>query len=164
VARAAESIADIFNARDAEMLINAAWLHEIGYCTELDRVGFHPLDGARFLRDMQQVDKRLCRLVANHSCAVLEAGKRGLARELTGEFPPVRGLIADALTYCDMTTSPQGEPVDAQDRLSEILSRCGEGSIGAESIGQARPEIERSAQVVEAALAKRRGQKPAVSA
>src|SRR5262249_45882980 len=146
----------IFNDRDAEMLINAAWLHDIGYCIELDQVGFHPLDGARFLRSMHQADERLCRLVANHSCAVIEAGKRGLAEDLVGEFPPVRGLIADALTYCDMTTSPHGEPVDVQVRLSEILKRYGEGSIVTESIEQARPEIERSAQLVEAALAKRR--------
>lgn len=154
VARAAESIAHIVG-RDADLLISAAWLHDIGYCLELARAGFHPLDGARFLSDIRQ-DQKLCRLVANHSCAVIEAEKRGLAEDLIGEYPPVKGLISDALTYCDMTTSPQGEPVDVQVRLSEILSRYGEGSIVAESIEQARPEIERAAQVVEAAVARKR--------
>ena len=115
------------------------------------------MDGARHLRILKQADNRLCRLVANHSCAVIEAEKRGLDKELLAEFPPVDGLIADALTYCDMTTSPLGERVDVQVRLSEILERYGPGSIVAESIEQARPEIERAARVVEAAVAARRG-------
>lgn len=157
VARAAESIADIVGG-EAETLICAAWLHDIGYSVECDHVGFHPLDGARFLRDIQQVDDDLlCRLVANHSCALIEAERRGLAKDLREEFPPVKGLIADALTYCDMTTSPVGEPVDVQVRLGEILGRYGKGSIVAESIEQARPEIERSARAVEAAMARWKG-------
>jgi len=156
VARAAESIADIVDG-DAKTLICAAWLHDIGYCLEVDRVGFHPLDGARYLRNLHGANDRLCRLVAHHSCAVIEAENRGLAKELLAEFPPVNGLIADALTYCDMTTSPQGEPVDIDGRLSEILGRYGKGSIVAESIERARPEIERSARAVEAAVAQRRG-------
>lgn len=155
VACAAESLADIVGD-DAELLVTAAWLHYIGYSLECDRVGFHPLDGARYLRDVLDADDRLCRLVANHTCAIIEAERRGLAKELAEEFPPVKGLIADALTYCDMTTSPLGERVDVQVRLSEILSRYGEGSIVAESIEQARPEIERVTKVVEAAVARKR--------
>ncbi|WP_117209488.1 HD domain-containing protein [Allorhizocola rhizosphaerae] len=155
VARAAESIADIVD-EDAETLICAAWLHDIGYAPGLAQTGFHPLDGARYLRDKQRADERLCRLVAHHSCAVIEAGKRSLAAELVAEFPPVGGLVAEALTYCDMTTSPRGEPVDVQQRLREILGRYGKGSIVAESIAQARTEIERSARLVSAAVAQRR--------
>ena len=156
VARAAESLVDIVG-RDGELLVCAAWLHDIGYSIECDRVGFHPLDGARWLRDMLDADDRLCRLVANHSCAIIEAEKRGLAKDLAEEFPPVKGLVSDALTYCDMTTSPVGERVDVQVRLSEILERYGPGSVVAESIAQARPEIERSARAVEEAVAKLRG-------
>ncbi len=156
VARAAESIADIVDGDDAEALICAAWLHDIGYSPKIAFAGFHPLDGARYLRDQERADDRLCRLVAHHSCAVIEAEKRGLVAELLAEFPPVDGLVADALTYCDMTTSPRGVPVDVQGRLREILGRYGKGSIVAESIEQARVEIERSASVVGAAMARRR--------
>jgi predicted hydrolase (HD superfamily) len=157
VAAAAESVADIVGGDDAEMLICAAWLHDIGYSIECDLAGFHPLDGARYLRDILDADDRLCRLVAHHSCAVVEAEKRGLDKELLAEFAPVDGLIADALTYCDMTTSPRGERVDVQVMLDEILERYGPGSVVAESIEQARPQIERSARVVETAMAQRRG-------
>jgi hypothetical protein len=41
--------------------------------------GLHALNGARYLRDAQHADAMLCRLVAHHSCATIEAGERGLA-------------------------------------------------------------------------------------
>lgn len=31
-------------------LVAAAWLHDIGYVPELAQTGFHPFDGARYLR------------------------------------------------------------------------------------------------------------------
>ncbi len=75
---------------DAELIEAAAWLHDIGYSPELVETGFHPLDGARYLRDVHGADPVLCRLVANHSCAVIEAEERGLDRELSEEFPVAR--------------------------------------------------------------------------
>lgn len=70
--------------------------------------GFHPLDGARFLAAVG-VSKRLVGLVAHHSCAALEAELRGLAAELA-DFEHEHGAVRDALSYCDITTSPDGEP------------------------------------------------------
>ena len=64
---------------DAGLLEAAAWLHDIGYLPELAATGLHGLDGARYLRDVQHADPMLCRLVAHHSCAVIEAEERGLA-------------------------------------------------------------------------------------
>jgi putative nucleotidyltransferase with HDIG domain len=152
VAGAAEAIASIVG-EDAELLLAAAWLHDIGYCPDLAATGFHPLDGARYLRDAETGDDILCRLVANHSCAIIEARNRGLASELAAEFPAVDGLVADALTYCDMTTDPEGRRVDVETRLSEILSRYGNGSIVADSIEEARSQIMRSVEAVAAAVA-----------
>lgn len=147
VAAKATSIAHI--VRDgADTLVCAAWLHDVGYAPGLVVTGFHPLDGARHLRDVAGADDRLCRLVANHSYAIIEAKRRGLADELAGEFPEVGGLVADALTYCDMTTSPDGDPVDVDVRVTEILARYGDGDLVAESIRDAWPEIERSTQAV----------------
>ena len=65
-----------------------------------------------------------------------EARRRALADQLAAEFPPVEGLLADALTYCDMTTSPHGDPVTARQRLAEIAERYGDGDIVAESIAE----------------------------
>ncbi|MBT8226366.1 MAG: HD domain-containing protein [Dactylosporangium sp.] len=155
VARAAEAVCGVLD-EDANRLVCAAWLHDVGYAPRLATTGFHPLDGARHLRDVEQVDELVCRLVANHSCAAVEAGQRNLAGALVMEFPPVGGLLADALTYVDMTTDPAGNPVSVDDRLGEVLSRYGPGSVVAESIAQARPDIRRAVQAVTAALVAQR--------
>jgi hypothetical protein len=38
--------------------------------------GLHALDGVRYLRHAQHADAMLCRLVAHHSCAIIEAEER----------------------------------------------------------------------------------------
>jgi len=126
---------------DADLLEAAAWLHDIGYAPDLAETGFHPLDGARYLRDDQDADPRLCGLVAHHSCAGIEAEERGLADELFREFPRVDAVLEDALAYCDMTTTPTGHVVSVQDRLKEIVERYGPGTIVTRFIGKAEPDL-----------------------
>ena len=129
------------SAPDAELLEAAAWLHDIGYLPELAATGLHGLDGARYLRDVQHAEPLLCRLVAHHSCAVIEAEERGLADVLTREFDPAPQPLADALTFCDMTTSPDGEHVQVHSRLAEIHDRYGSGHLVSRSIRRATPLI-----------------------
>ncbi|MEU6740519.1 HD domain-containing protein [Streptosporangium sandarakinum] len=124
VAARAESLTPILG-EEADLLTAAAWLHDIGYAPDLVDTGFHPLDGARYLRDVHQADARICRLVAHHSCAVYEATERGLLDALNAEFGLERPELVTALTYADMTTSPDGLPLDVSDRLAEIHSRYG---------------------------------------
>ena len=126
---------------DAELIEAAAWLHDIGYLPELAATGLHGLDGARYLRDVQHAEPLLCRLVAHHSCAVIEAEERGLAHVLTREFAPPPRPLADALTFCDMTTSPDGEHVQVHNRLAEIHDRYGSGHLVSRSIRRATPLI-----------------------
>jgi hypothetical protein len=125
----------------ADLIEAAAWLHDIGYLPELAHTGLHGLDGARYLRDVQHADPLLCRLVAHHSCAVIEAEERGLAHVLAREFTPPPQHLADALTFCDMTTSPDGEHVQVQNRLAEIHDRYGTGHLVSRSIRRATPLI-----------------------
>src|SRR5262245_35109668 len=75
----------LFAVNDGEVLVAAAWLHDVGYAPTLAATGFHPLDGARWLRS-NGVDLRVASLVAYHSCAHIEADERGLAEELAREF------------------------------------------------------------------------------
>jgi hypothetical protein len=126
---------------DAELVEAAAWVHDIGYSPELAETGFHPLDGARYLRDMHGANPRLCRLVANHSCAVIEAEERGLGRELSAEFPVADSVLSDALTYCDMTTSPTGCPVSVGERLAEIRQRYGPSDVVTSFVQTAEPDL-----------------------
>lgn len=128
VARQARSLAPILGD-DAELLESAAWLHDIGYSPDLVVTGFHPLDGARYLRDVHRAGVALCGLVAYHSCAINEAEERGLAPVLAEEFAPSSRFLSDSLTYCDMTTTPDGQRVAVENRLSEIQARYGAGHI-----------------------------------
>lgn len=153
VGRKAESVAHLVGD-DATALVCAAWLHDVGYAPDLVATGMHQLDGARYLRDVAKADDLVCRLVAHHSCAFIEARNRDLSDQLATEFPPVDGLVSDALTYADMTTTPGGEPVEVEQRLAEILSRYGDGHLVAESIREASPLIINSVRVITAALAK----------
>jgi HD superfamily phosphodiesterase len=140
VAARARSLAPILGD-DADLLEAAAWLHDIGYSPRLADTGFHPLDGARYLRDVKHADPTLCRLVAHHSCAILEADERGLADVLSSEFPSPDPKLNDALAYCDMTTTPTGGVVSVHDRLSEIVERYGPQDVVTKFIRRAEQEL-----------------------
>ena len=140
VAARARGLAPVLGA-DADLLEAAAWLHDIGYAPSLPITGLHQLDGARYLRDVQHADAMLCRLVAHHSCAIIEAGERGLADVLSREFEPAPYALSSVLTCCDMTTSPDGQPVQVERRLAEIQDRYGPWHLVSRSIQRATPMI-----------------------
>ena len=107
-----------------DVLVAAAWLHDIGYAPDLIDTGFHPVDGARFLRKLGADDRLAC-LVAHHSCAVYEARVRGLEDVLLAEFRQETSPTYDALVFCDLTTGPAGELVTYWERMKEIRERYG---------------------------------------
>jgi putative nucleotidyltransferase with HDIG domain len=119
-ARAAE-LAPALDVTERETLTTAAWLHDIGYAPDIARTGFHPLDGARFLRD-EGWPPEVVNLVAHHSGARYEGAERGLAEELA-EFPFELTDLQDALDAADLTTGPDGEPVTFAERMDEIAAR-----------------------------------------
>ena len=128
VARKAHRMAIVLPANDGEALVAAAFLHDIGYAPSLNWLGFHPVDGARFLR--AQGRERLACLVAHHSGARFEAEERGLVEELAA-FPVEDGPVMDALTFADMTIGPAGQPMTLEERISEIRDRYPPGRPGA---------------------------------
>ncbi len=96
-------------------------------------------------------NERLASLVAHHSEATFEGQLRGYDLALDA-FPREHSTVADALTYCDMTTSPTGSNISFQERISEILNRYSEKDIVAQSIRQATPslslDVERTEQIL----------------
>jgi hypothetical protein len=60
----------------------------------------------------------------HRSSARWEAEALGLAGELA-TFPREDSATSDALTYCDMTTSPTGQRVALAGRLAEVAERYG---------------------------------------
>ena len=152
VAIAAADAAAAVPADDTALLVAAGWLHDIGYAKAVVDTGFHPLDGARYLRRIG-APERLCRLVAQHTAARIEAEGRGLLAELMAEFPPEDSGTADALTFADMTTGPNGRRVSARERLLEILARYPPDHVVHESIMRATPVLMATVARVEARLA-----------
>jgi HD superfamily phosphodiesterase len=120
VVRHARVLRSSIPAVDRPTLIAAAYVHDIGYAPELEDTGFHPLDGARWLRACGQ--ERLACLVAHHSAARFEAEVRGLGAALDA-FPEERSIVADLLTYCDLTTDADGRTVTFAARLAGIHRR-----------------------------------------
>jgi hypothetical protein len=122
VVREAHRVSPALPPQDRPYLVAAAWLHDVGYAPSLATTGFHPIDGGRHVRSLGQ--ERLARLIAHHSSARWEADALGLGDELAA-FPFEDSATSDALTYCDMSTSPNGERVTMADRLAEITDRYG---------------------------------------
>jgi|SRR5580658_1512511 putative nucleotidyltransferase with HDIG domain len=138
---------------DADLLEAAAWLHDIGYSPELAVTGFHPLDGARFLRDVAHADEALCRLVAHHSFAIVEAGQRGVADDLAAEFARPRPDLDEALIYCDMTGGRDGVVTTVDDRLAEIFSRYAPDHPVTHAMRHAAPALTGTVHVIQARMA-----------
>jgi len=113
------------SAAERENVLTAAWLHDIGYAPGWAVTGFHPVDGARRLRQLAWPDE-VVSLVAYHSGAEWEAQERGLTTALE-EFDRPPDRLLDFVTFADMTSSPDGERVSVEDRVAEILSRYPEG-------------------------------------
>lgn len=138
VAEKARNVSKAFNEKDGIYLVAAAYLHDIGYAPSLKKTGFHPLDGACYLQSCGK--GRLASLVAHHSEAQFEAHLRGLLSELDA-FPRLCSPLSDALTYCDITTSPIGQAITFQERITDIFSRYDETDIVSQAIHQALPSL-----------------------
>ncbi|MPZ83431.1 MAG: HD domain-containing protein [Actinophytocola sp.] len=139
VAGRTQQVATLFASADRELLEAAALLHDVGYSPGIAHTRFHPLDGARHLRELG-ADARLCALVAHHSCAYRESELRGLSAELA-EWVDEETPLRDALWWADMTTSPDGLPVAFDERIKEIQERYGPQDVVTFFIRQAEPEL-----------------------
>lgn len=141
VVERARRVAPVFDEGDQDLLMAAAYLHALGYAPSLNKVGFHPLDGALYLR--AQGYERLACPVAHHFAARFEAQGRGcdaLLQAFTREQSP----LADALDYCDCTTGPTGEQITLQQRAAEIRDRYPAGHVVVQALDLAIPHLVRA--------------------
>ena len=123
---------------DREPLLVAAVLHDVGWSPVVARTGFHPLDGARFLRT-RGYDGRVTALVAHHSGAAVEAR----LREIPGleRFDDEASATRDALWYCDAVLGPTGEPTTPGARWAEVRVRYGPGHVISRFLDEAEPAL-----------------------
>lgn len=139
VAAAAAGLTGECIAPQATILIAAAWLHDGGYAPAVAATGFHPLDGAHYLRG-QGFPAQVVPLVAFHTGAQFEADRRGLAAKLN-EFPAPDPVLLDAVTWADMTTSPAGVPITAEARLADIFDRYSPGTPVSDAVHTSAPDL-----------------------
>jgi hypothetical protein len=132
-------------------LLDAAWLHDIGYAPSLQITGFHPLDGARWLRS-EGWPAEVCCLVAWHTRAGTEAALRDLSVVLAAEFPAPPELAQAALAWADLTSSPTGDCCEAADRLAEIQDRYPPGSVVSRAISANLPSLLADVALIEAKI------------
>ncbi|HLL65790.1 MAG TPA: HD domain-containing protein [Micromonosporaceae bacterium] len=135
---------------DADVLIAAAWLHDIGYADPVRDTGFHPVDGARHL-DRLGWPARIAALVAHHSDARSLARARGVP-DLLAAYPHEESAVADALTYADQTVGPDGRRMGLTERLADMLRRHGPDSPNAVAHPVREPNLRAAADRVQRRL------------
>ena len=145
-------VVDLVEADWRSALKDAAWLHDVGYSPKVAVTSFHPLDGARWLRD-HGWPRETCRLVAWHTEALEEARLYGLDTQLTAEFERPPRLAAAALAWADLTTSPTGAQWAAERRFADILRRYPPGSIVHEATRASLPSLGAAVRTIEDLLA-----------
>src|SRR6476646_9196098 len=123
VAARAQALITTVPPSAAETLLAAEWLHDIGYAPQLRDSGFHPLDGAVYLR-REGWPAPVCDLVAHHSGSRFVARIRGFDDRLR-EYGFVEDASSDALTVADNTTAPDGGVMMLDERLRDKLKRHG---------------------------------------
>jgi hypothetical protein len=137
VGQRAQEVSRILLEADRCFLVAAAYLHDIGYAPALRRTGLHQLDGAFYVRSLGHA--RLASLIAHHSESRFEVQLRGFQHELD-LYEREASWTADALTYCDLTTGPLGQPMTLEERIAEVQQRYGQGDIVA-ALRQATPYL-----------------------
>lgn len=148
-ARAAE-LSGAVDPADRDLLVAAAWLHDVGYSSRLVGTGFHQLDGADFLL-REGWSARLCALVAHHSGAHLTSRYAGLHGPLS-QYPREASRVSDALAYADQTVSVEGDPMRLEERLLDKLARHGPDSAYAAAHDRLAPYLRACAQRVDRRL------------
>jgi HD superfamily phosphodiesterase len=123
VASRADALSATVSVDMVDTLVASAWLHDIGYAPALRQTGFHPLDGATYLRQEGWPDG-VCALVAHHSGSRFVARIRGLAGPLQ-EFEFAEDAASDVLTAADNTAGQDGSLIELSERLREKLQRHG---------------------------------------
>ena len=152
VAAQVERVRYLLDGEWRSVIVDAAWLHDIGYSPQVKRTGFHALDAARWLR-AGGWPTATCRLVAWHTESEGEGALRGLGAELVAAFEPPPTLAAAALTWADLTSSPAGELCTPAARIADILRRYPPDSIVHRAIADATPRLCEVADEIESRLA-----------
>lgn len=145
----------IRSGKFSEDCVNAAILHDIGYADKANKVGFHPVDGYRFLKERGWSDA-VCQLTLYHSLAhsdyMYNHKNKKLSDYVGVSISDGVKYYLDILSYADWHTDGQGNLVSVDYRYADILSRHGEESKVWSFMQSIRPEIDKICDRVEKEL------------
>jgi hypothetical protein len=146
----AREISPMFESHEAELLVAAAAVHDLGHSPRLRDTGFEPLDAARYV-DSCGAPAALARLAANYFGVQAEASLRGLS-DLYEPYPDEMSEVRDAFWYCDLRAGAAGQRVTVARRCDEVRERYGWNPIVQQFMDQIEPELHAAAERTEARL------------
>lgn len=111
------------------LLLEAGYLHDIGYSPILNKVNFHPYDGYRYLID-NDFPEDVAHLVLHHTYSALLYSMQDKNPILESVYESntilkVYNTLLDYLALADMTSSPTGEHITMRERVEDIMARYG---------------------------------------
>jgi hypothetical protein len=112
-----------------ELLLQTAFLHDIGYSDKLNQYDYHPLDGAFFVQQCG-FPKPVIAAVLFHSGAYESVKKTrpdlvSIYAYNAQWLDETDQLFIDLITYCDLHTSPVGKKISVKERIDDIVTRYG---------------------------------------
>jgi len=112
------------------LLIQACYLHDIGYSPKLNKFHYHQLDGAIFAAK-QGFSKSIIATLLFHSCAYEGAlysrpDLRPVYEAHLMLLDEQDRLFIDLVTYCDLHTSARGKLTTLEERIGDVAVRYGE--------------------------------------
>jgi len=149
VIKLAMQIACILPDDDSDLLVAAAYLHDIGYAPSLSQTGFHPIDGAYYIEGLGEY--RLASIVAYHSGSRFTATMLHMSQELS-HFPYEHSLLIRCLNFCDMHSGPSGQPFTLTQRRDDILARYGRKHVVSYSFLASLPSLRNDVSIVQRRL------------
>jgi hypothetical protein len=110
-------------------LLQACYLHDIGYSPKLNQYHYHPLDGAVFAAK-QGYPKCIIASILFHSCAYEGVCySRDDLRQLYEDhfvlLDDLDHMFIDLVSYCDLHTSSNGEHTQLDQRVKDVVDRYG---------------------------------------
>lgn len=112
------------------LLLQACYLHDIGYCPELNQYNYHQLDGAIFAAK-QRYPKCIIATILFHSCAYegviySRPDIKQIYEDQIALLDNQDLMFIDLVSYCDLHTSANGEHTTLAQRVKNVVERYGD--------------------------------------
>lgn len=123
-----------FSKEQKDIIVRCAELHDIGYSTNLNKTGFHPLDGYMYLNG--RIYDSIARACLMHTSAhqlvyyINKDIRENFELELNNiQLTEFDKICIELVTIGDILTDGKGNNVTIEERYKDILKRHGDNYI-----------------------------------